>query len=86
MKLNCDKCGTVYHTDRWLNDSICPFCGATNPVPANAALVESSNPGGIGHDTGYSFIDKTGSLVRVVAKVGEPNQTAIKRVRSHHNM
>jgi len=50
-------------------------------------VVETSNPGVVGVDTGHTFKDpKTRQTVRVIARVGEDRDDAIKRVRERHNM
>lgn len=47
---------------------------------------ELSNPGSVGADTGYEFINKKGQKIRVIAKEGESREDAIKRVRANHGM
>jgi len=50
-------------------------------------LLESSNPGVVGVDTGHEFMSpKTRRMVRVVAKSGEAQDEAIARVRSNHGL
>lgn len=49
-------------------------------------IAECSNPGPIGRDTGYTFTNKSGQMIRVIAQEGEPRATAIKRVRKNHGM
>lgn len=52
-----------------------------------APIIETSNPGPQGEDTGHEFIDpKTGQTIRVMAKKGEPHTEAITRVRSAHGL
>lgn len=59
----------------------------TPPAPAKPVVVESSNPGPVGQDTGHVFDDpETGAKIRVIAKVGEKHEDAIKRVRAHHKL
>lgn len=70
----------------------CRACAMRNKATTNKqeaqeepVVLEASNPGTVGYDTGYTFrSDRTGSLVRVVAKAGEPRDIAIARVRSRH--
>jgi hypothetical protein len=48
-------------------------------------MVEMSNPGSIGEDTGHEFVSKrTGQRIRVIAKVGESHSDAIERVERNH--
>lgn len=50
-------------------------------------VVEASNPGPVGRDTGYEFDDpKTGQAIRVLAKEGESRAHAIMRVRQAHGL
>jgi len=49
-----------------------------------AFSAEVSNPGSVGSDTGYTFMDRKGSIVRVIAKSGESRSHAIERVKSRH--
>ena len=54
---------------------------------AEMTVIESSNPGGQGYDTGYVFDSpRTKSKVRVMAKAGESREDAIARVRANHNL
>jgi len=50
------------------------------------AVIESSNPGPVGHDTGFEFTGKDGKKVRVLARAGESRSEAIKRVKARHGM
>jgi len=86
MKTICQSCGTIYHTEQWLRTSTCPFCGAQQPVKVSHPVVEGSNPGAVGHDTGYTFRDTSGNLIRVLTRVGESDKDAIVRVRKNHRM
>lgn len=47
---------------------------------------ELSNPGSVGADTGYEFVNKQGKKIRVIAKEGESREEAIKRVRANHGL
>jgi len=50
-------------------------------------IIESSNPGPVGLDTGYEFKDpKTGQTIRVLRRKGESRKHAIERVRKNHDL
>lgn len=56
-------------------------------IPEGAPIIETSNPGPQGEDTGYEFTDpKTNQTIRVMAKRGESHEEAITRVRQAHGL
>jgi hypothetical protein len=61
-----------------------PITIYTTPEPT---IIESSNPGPVGADTGFEFEDpKTKQKIRVVAKEGESREDAINRVKAAHGL
>jgi hypothetical protein len=60
-------------------------CSACENNLMARVIVESSNPGPVGIDTGYVFKSPTtGDMIRVIAKVGESRDDAIRRVTARH--
>lgn len=50
-------------------------------------IMETSNPGPVGRDTGYRFADpKTNQTIGVIARDGESKAEAIRRVRKNHGL
>lgn len=54
------------------------------PLPV---IAETSNPGPVGKDTGHVFWSpRTKTKIRVIAKQGETDADAIRRVRGNHGV
>jgi len=59
----------------------------TEEPKAEVVIAETSNPGPVGEDTGHEFEDPaTGAKIRVIARIGESKDDAIKRVHAHHGI
>lgn len=64
---------------------MCECAGKKAAISGEIVVIEASNPGPVGVDTGEVFrSNRTGQLVRVVAKVGERKQDAVARVKARH--
>jgi hypothetical protein len=60
-------------------------CGCGEQPTLGVGVAETSNPGPVGVDTGYTFTScRTGEPIRVIARFGESREDAIARVRRNH--